>query len=279
MTDLTLVPEDALAGHRVALSVSESADLTRLGLTKMHLDLVVAELARAVLLSGGVVAYGGRLRPAGFTQVIMSEVRRYGDGRHALDLYVPEPEHRNMALDDLRAIDARLGTSGRLNLLSFDGEVLSISDIGEFAGPPDTTDDAIALSAMRRKVCQTADARIVVGGKLSDYAGSEPGVIEEVRLTLEARKPVYVSGGFGGAAAAVARVLGYDDFEWAPSGFPSGVEAPGVSEALERLGNTFMSCQIEDGLTSEERQILAVSHRPGDIASLAVRGMARAAES
>jgi hypothetical protein len=274
MTDPTLVPEDALNGIRVALSVSESADLSRLGLTAAHLNLVVAELSRAVILSGGIIVYGGRLRPAGFTEVIMSEVRRYGDGRHALEIYVPEPEYRDIPVDDLRIIDSRMGTSGSLKLVSSDGEFLAVSDLE--AGADSGLTDAAALSAMRRSVSQLSNARILVGGKLSDYGGSEPGVIEEARLTLEASKPVYVSGGFGGAASAIAQALAFDNFEWTPTGFPYGVESSGVNDAVERLRDTFDAWTGIDGLTSDERRVLAVSHRPGDIASLAVRGLARA---
>ncbi len=257
------------------MSVSESADLSRLGLTAAHLNLVVAELSRAVIISGGIIAYGGRLRPGGFTDVIMNEVRRYGDGRHALEIYVPEPEYRDIPVDDLRNIDSRLGTSGSLKLVSSDGKVLAVSSLD--AAEPSGLADAAALSAMRRSVSQLSNARILVGGKLSDFAGSEPGVIEEARLTLEASKPVYVAGGFGGAASAIAQALAFDNFEWAPKGFPYGAESFGVNDALERLRATFDAWTGSDGLTSHERRVLAISHRPGDIASLAVRGLARVA--
>jgi len=39
--------------------------------------------------------------------------------------------------------------------------------------------------------------------------GRMPGVAEEVILTLAMRKPVYIAGGFGGAAADVGRLLGF----------------------------------------------------------------------
>ena len=87
MNEPTLTPRDALSGQKIALSVSESADLARLGLTELHCRLVVAEVAgvepgvieearltiqagRPLLAAGG---YGGaasavaqRLRPQDF---------------------------------------------------------------------------------------------------------------------------------------------------------------------------------------------------------------------
>jgi len=275
MTDTTLVPPDALTEVRVALSVSDSPDLARLGLTADHLNLVAAEVARAVILAGGIITYGGRLRPEGFTQIVVGEVRRYGDGRHAVEIYVPEPEYRDISPDDLRAMDLRLGTSGSIKLVTSSGATKSIPEPRNDSAPGSSESDAQALTAMRRTVSQLSDARVAVGGKLSGFRGSEPGVIEEVRLSLESSKPVYVSGGYGGAAAAIAKKLGYDSFDWAPPDFPSGWNSSEeVSESLGRLG-TFASRTVEDGLTAEERQVLAVSYRPSDIAALVVQGLAR----
>jgi len=274
MTDTTLVPPDALSGVRVALSVSDSSDLARLGLTTEHLDLVVAEVARAVILAGGIIAYGGRLRPEGFTQIVMGEVRRYGDGRHAVEIYVPEPQYRDIPFHDLSAMDKRLGTSGSIRLVTSSGATKSISELSYHGEPGSSVSDAEALTAMRRNVSQLSDARLAVGGKLSGYTGAEPGVIEEVRLSLESSKPVYVAGGYGGAAAAIAKKLGYDSFDWAPPDFPSGAHSPEVSASLGQL-STVASGKVEDGLTADDRRVLAVSHRPSDIATLVVQGLAQ----
>ena len=44
--------------------------------------------------------------------------------------------------------------------------------------------------------------RICLGGRLRGYEGEEPGVMQEARLALARRKPLYLIGGFGGAASA-----------------------------------------------------------------------------
>lgn len=48
------------------------------------------------LSPGGTVVYGGRLRPAGFTQQLINEVGRFAAGRHALTLCLPFPENIEM---------------------------------------------------------------------------------------------------------------------------------------------------------------------------------------
>ena len=41
--------------------------------------------------------------------------------------------------------------------------------------------------------------RVCLGGRTEGYQGKEPGVMEEARLALTYRRPLYLMGGFGGA--------------------------------------------------------------------------------
>ena len=279
MSEPQLVDTDALNEYDVGISVSDSADLGRLGLTSAHCELAVAEITRAVLLAGGNVTYGGRLRPEGFTQVIMDEVLRYASGRQALTICVAEPEHRDFLPEELRSIDGRLGTSARLVLLSSDGEPLSTFDDHPLSSDA-STEDSAALSALRRHLTGRCTARVIVGGKLTGYQGVMPGVVEEALLSLQAQQPLYAAGGFGGAAAAVVRSLGYDDLAWAPADLPAGEKTPGAREALDQLTATARERPpAPDGLDEAQRKALSASPRAGDIASLTVLGLARTRRS
>ena len=48
---------------------------------------------------------------------------------------------------------------------------------------------------------------MILGGRLHDYVGRYPGVIEEALLSAEAGCALYVVGGFGGCGAALASHL------------------------------------------------------------------------
>lgn len=75
--------------------------------------------------------------------------------------------------------------------------------------------NALYFSDMRQVMAKHTFGRIVLGGAAeprlevagSGYGGRYPGVVEEAWRTLEAEKPLYVVGGFGGAAALVADLL------------------------------------------------------------------------
>lgn len=272
MTAPTLVPRDALLGCRVALSVSDSQDLSRLGLTPSHLELVVAEIARAVILARGIIVYGGRIKPAGFTQLIIDEVERYGTERLSLELYVPASEHQHIPHDELEEIDRRLGIAGQLYLLTPSGEAQTVVQRRNTAVPSATT-PAEALTSMRKHISELTDARVILGGKLTGFQGIEPGVIEEARLTVQSGKALYVAGGYGGAATAVAQTLGYDNFDWTPSDLPAGGETDQVQIALANLRTAYATVERTDGLSDDQRRVLAISHRPANIATMVVQGL------
>jgi hypothetical protein len=120
-------------------------------------------------------------------------------------------------------------------------------------------------------------ARVVVGGKLAGYQGNGPGVIEEALMSIEAGQPLYAAGGFGGAAAAIARELGRDPAGWAPEGMPAGLDAEPVREVLAALAAAQdQHGEADDGLTEVQRRQLSATHRPGEIATLVVLGLALA---
>ena len=276
-----LTPSDSLRDLRVGLSVSDSEDLSRLGLSPAHAEQAVGELARAVLVAGGSLVYGGRVKPSGFTQYLMHEVRRYGrDDGPALTLCLAAPEHLKLSRGELDDVDKALGTRGRIVCLDPEGhEIKGILSTKSRDPEPFSRDDAPhAYSSMRRHLAVITDARVLMGGRLSDFAGAMPGIVEEAIVAVEARHPLYVSAGFGGAAALVAKRLSLDDLNWAPEDFPARPDDERIDRGLQLLdaavassGWNAMSC----GLDELGVRQLAATHRASEVASLVVRGLAR----
>ena len=140
------------------------------------------------------------------------------------------------------------------------------------------TDAPHAYSSMRRYLAAITDARVLIGGKLAGFAGAMPGIVEEAIVAVQARHPLYVSAGFGGAAALVAQRLHLDDLNWAPEDFPARPDDERIDRGLQLLdvaaassGWDAMSC----GLDEQGVRQLAATHRASEIASLVVRGLAR----
>ena len=281
MAAVKLLPADALDGIRLGVSVSDSADLATLGLSPRHAELAVAEIARAVLVGGGTLVYGGRVKPSGFTQFLMHEVRRYGRSAEALTLCLAAPEHRRLSRTELDDLDRELGTKGTVVCLDETGAEIEDFLSSAPSEPQPVTDSCMmqaSYGSLRRYLGAITDARVILGGHLCDFQGAMPGVIEEAIVAVQAGQPLYVASGFGGAAALAAQALGIDDLAWAPEGFPSRPKDDRIDESLRYLRSAARGGRWSAkncGLDDIQLRQLAASYRPGEIASLVVNGLAR----
>ncbi len=196
-----------LEGHQIAFSISDSPDVDGPeGFTKNHLDDAVLFLARTLISSGAGIAYGGDFRPGGYTERFSELISSYNDtasdAEHFLHLY--QSAKVELGQEDLRDIKAEV------HLLS-DMPQAKVPFGLKFDHP-----DSLYMSDMRRVMSKLTSARVIIGGKVtpklyekdsSGYSGLYPGIIEEAWQTLVAKKPLYVIGGFGGAAGLVAQLL------------------------------------------------------------------------
>jgi hypothetical protein len=272
--DPTLIERQALDGQRIALSVSASADLERLGLTEEHCKLVVAEISRAIMLAGGTVVYGGNLDPNGYTRILFEEAQRFGGGRPLFENVLAESEYSKETTDDLKQVQRKFAEFGRLKLISSSGRVVEVEDLQDRRNRATVPE---SLTAMRQYVTNNTDARIIVGGKLEGFQGRVPGVIEEAQLTIQARHPLLVSGGYGGASAAIAKLMRPIDFTaWTPSDdFPHGIDDVVIRSVLSGYEEMYKTVggQIPHAESLDEKLLhqLTISHRPADIATATVQ--------
>lgn len=66
---------------------------------------------------------------------------------------------------------------------------------------------AESLKAMRQEMEANIDARIILGGRVTGYNGYLPGLYEEAINAANAKHPIYLLGGFGGAALRLIKLI------------------------------------------------------------------------
>ena len=285
-----LLPAGALRGHRIGLSVSDSADLPRLGLAPLHQQLVVRELARTVLVSGGGLAYGGHLQAEGFSRFLIGELGQYaragvfGDTpqERALLLCLAWQVHRRNSLAELDRVDAELDLYGELRCLDPAGQVLRdrSQDRGAEPAPPitDTALLAASLSALRSHLIAHTSARVLIGGRRHANSDKRPGVLEEGLLSLQAGQPLYLAAGLGGTTFDMAAVIDprcAERFGPLPTDPPPG---PGAAAGLAELAALVAGQgwrRLDNGLSDDENLHLAMTHRPAEVAALVSLGLGR----
>ena len=254
-----------------AISISESPDMPALGLSDGHLQDAMAEIALHLLASGTSLAYGGDLRNHGFTDLLFELVERYrGHPRHSGRIgvtdYLAWPVHIRMTADDLAEFSAGHEKSTQLVLLALDGARMKREKRLELAAhEPDENEWNEGLTAMRSIMRKETQARIVLGGRVAGYKGRMPGIAEETLLSLRARQPVFLLGGFGGCARGIAETLGLAD-TWAGSRSDWNGHSCFEGYSPEDLRN---------GLPEEENAVLARTPHIHQAVTLVSRGLRR----
>jgi len=227
----------AIADQVIALSVSyQRAHLLARGLGLEHLRELLMRLARPLVRQGASLAYGGHWRETedNFTYDLLrltsSEQEDNSFGGADTDLKIGRiinhsawPNYLEVSAD----IEARWINCCRIIRVKQNDvgipEAHVVADADAKNGSDRTLfNAAVTLSGMRRltvtgmsipipdvgtETVPPPVARVILGGKVIGYSGFLPGIFEEALLTLEAKSPLYVLGGFGGASEVLSRAL------------------------------------------------------------------------
>ena len=309
-----------LEGMQVAMSLSETPDAgDPEGFTAEHVRDATVNIARTVISAGAAIAYGGifDLNPNSYTPLLIRLIQTYnqsvlpgaapdaGAAPLAQDLhsYLAAIVPRSTVPRDFPIRAHHLGRSGTLAHLAL------LPDPAEPNRPP----DALYYSDMRRAMEKCTAARVVLGGQAKPrveaggkgYGGRYPGVVEEAWRTLQAGNPLYVAGGFGGAAALVAELLqgkgtpkALQDATWTEHdffrqtaktldahplrkklGLPTKMED--LAKEIVKLANSLLKNDETslnwNGLTKEENFFFFQTRDPVALAALVSKGLLRIA--
>ncbi|KFL30289.1 hypothetical protein JP75_17130 [Devosia riboflavina] len=266
---------EPLSQKVVAISISESDDLAVRGLADEHLRDAMTEISRHLLAMGARLVYGGDLRDNGYTRLLFELVARHrrdadiGDSRPAFSNYLPWPVHSTKPRAYLSALREDLEGIGELRCLDRDGRDMAENDLVQLS-PDDFTDQdwADSLTSMRRTQTEVIDARIVLGGRVTNFKGVMPGIAEETEFALEAQQPLFLLGGFGGCAGDIAA-----DMDLLPRTGKS-TAWPG-REGFSR----WRSMDLANGLLEDEVATLARTVHVDEAVALILRGLLRLQEA
>jgi hypothetical protein len=131
---------------------------------------------------------------------------------------------------------------------------------------PQGAEPATSLAQMRKALGRDCDARILLGGKMFGYAGSEPGIPAEARESIAEGAAVLPLGGFGGAARDVAmqmQLIAAKPREGTPRG-------EGYADVMKEIAG--QKAQLDarlDGMMPQARQLAATSD-PKETARLVI---------
>lgn len=199
-----------LDGIRIAVSVSENEELVQLGLSKQHLKDIMIEVARYLMASGGTLLYGGHLKNEGYTRLFAELSYQYkflNDTAFRFINYFPFPNSISLTIEIKADFVKQQVEPIIIEIPEHLGPIDKQRQYDPFKNIEDKFIFSECFSDMRNIMAQNSHARIVVGGKQSKFLGYMPGIVEEAFCSLKANKPVYIIGGFGGAAKSLSKVI------------------------------------------------------------------------
>lgn len=278
-----------LAGKKVGVSVSENEELEELGYSTIHLKDLMIELVRNLLINGAVIVYGGNLNKEGYTYLFSDLAFQYRDKNESKTIYFENyfayPIYKLLTTED-EAHFKKHRTS--IIKVPFKGE--GVEEEKYF--PPNTYEAKLqwaqSLTNMRKIMIANTDARILVGGKVGNYLGSMPGVIEEAKISLEQGKPLYLIGALGGATKQVIAALKGSEFDFMTSEFHQSEEYTNLKNQYNKQENNKIDLVREsfffknfgvtklaqlNGLTVEENEKLFVTTNLPEILYYLFKGL------
>lgn len=231
----------ALDKQKIALSISESDDIKCHGLLPEQLDDAMIEISRHLLVRGAVLTYGGHIGSAGYTRALADLVAAHQSlstlpQLQRIENFVGWPLPFTKMPVDRRAELMKQVTFVRIprpdGVEKLDPQVfLAEPEFFPADSPARRYAWARGMTEMRARQSLETMARIVIGGKVgptdtaqpnggrkqSWYSGRIPGVVEEAMCTLQAGRPLYLCGAYGGAAALLVDLIEgrpRDEFTW-----------------------------------------------------------------
>lgn len=214
-------------------------------------------LTHALFQRGAALAYGGDYLPTGTLHAVVEAAKRVPDELVSrtdkrIRNYLGFPTFANPKLKS--QFETEKTHVDFIKLLTIAGAERTALGLGDddtfFSAHPLSSSErydparhvawALSLFRMRVRLVQDISAMIVLGGK--DDGGSWgrfAGIAEEVLLALALRKPVYVLGGYGGAARPVGRLLALDDTLPNATHCLVEVNNPAFTEALNEYAHCF----------------------------------------
>lgn len=279
-----------LKGKSVAISVSEAQNSDVLGYgTDMIRDLTI-ELSRHLLIAGANMVYGGDLRKGGYTELFSDMSLQYKN-------YQGNVDRETFFFRNYFAWPIHLSFTKEMKLYYANSRVkpVFVECPEEYKGdkykpiaPVNNENNyiyALSLLKMRKQMETDTDARVILGGRTSGFSGFMPGVIEEFVQAVKVGHPIYLLGGFGGAASIITSLINKEKSvedvikeaceEPRYADFMSFCHNQGIDMGYNKLKEFVangINC-LNNGLENEDNYILFQSTDVIEIVGLIIKGL------
>ncbi len=205
-----------LNDKNIGISISDPSteEIINIRQDNTHLAHLSQDIARHLLARGATVIYGGDLRKDGFTEYIFNEAQtlqtRLQSQHIHINNYIAWPIYKNDNVEvknwkaNYRPVASMIEVPPPLDVK----DLIPNDDL--FLSPTNAQNLFVwsrCLTEMRNIMIKKCDIRICSGGRHFGYKGKMPGVLEEIIIAIEMKRPLFLLGGFGGVTASVCKLI------------------------------------------------------------------------
>ena len=301
LTTPILSQDRPFTGKTLGISMALVDDLASIGLSPTHLECAIAEVSQLMLIGGGSLLYAGApgTHAPDLTTAIMDTVSSYTASVKAYAHLSGDPEQHDIHPGDMfslavpcvvlntsesikRLDEAANHFAGYASILVLNENGRKIEDFDDLQlWQGDSNETARALHHIRQALPQYCDARLLIGGKTrrqstdipNGYIGDFPGIVEEALYTLRKGQPLFIAGGFGGAAALLAHKLGLGrDLPVPDEALAEINQCDAYRKAIDEIKRLFDPTRT--GLNADDLQRLTTTQRASELGALVTKGLA-----
>ncbi|EEY96432.1 hypothetical protein HMPREF0016_01123 [Acinetobacter johnsonii SH046] len=214
-TPLWAVGDSNTQNKKIGISISEyGEDFENIHIHEDELKRFSQELVRHLLVRGNTIIFGGDLRKDGFTEFLLDEAsilqNRLPEREFKVENHLAWPLHITNDLSKWKIKYDQIISQIKYGIPDdIDGQV----DESVFLPPTDSFSKFIwsrSLTFMREQSISNSDIRVFAGGRPKGYKGKMPGVLEELLISIEYNKPIYLVGGLGGIIKDICMIISGD---------------------------------------------------------------------
>lgn len=210
-------PARSAARPGIALSgIGDNTELQPHGLGCEHLEELLARLTVALLKNNSQLILGGSLarmdRSATAALIELAQTWIPEETLKLVSLGYPEtwPFQNFLQWPDCDQVTpehhAQLAGICQIQAV-LPRELTAETDVDKLDAATRLRLGADSTRLLRKKTTDLAHMRVIFGGLLKSTRGWMPGALEEAGLSIAANQPLIILGGFGGAAADIAKFL------------------------------------------------------------------------
>lgn len=198
-----------LKDQGIGISISDSIEIEELGFSIDHQKKLITEITRFIIIHGGKLIYGGDLRRNGYTRIFSNIVHQHRPSKEVDQVFFKNYFSFPIYLKINRTCKLEFKINGVEPVEIEPPEYLDVdkSKFYEPKGKENLLIWAESLTKMRQEMQKDTKARIFAGGKLINFKGKYPGLLEESILALKDDIPVYFIGIFGGITYRIIEAL------------------------------------------------------------------------